>query len=136
MMNIGTVVGYLSGLDEDLIPENSKKAQQLDAVIKQRQFSVSAHGQELTKSLTDHILSVNKSAATANDILGLMRYLLGEEIADMLAIEAPKLPAYKLTLIKTLNLLKGFMPQGNPRQKYHIAYTTFKMQNPELVKRI
>ncbi|TFF35761.1 oxygenase MpaB family protein [Mucilaginibacter psychrotolerans] len=134
-MHIWAVVGCLSGLDEDLIPENSKKAQQLDIIIKQRQFSVSAHGQELTKSLTAHILSVNKSKATANDILGLMRYLLGKEIADMLAIEAPELPAYKLTLIKTLNLLKSFKPQGDPKQNYRTAYATFKTQNPELSKR-
>ena len=60
-MHIWAVVGYLSGLDKDLIPENSKMAQQLDLIIKRRQFSVSAHGQDLTRSLTAHILSVNKS---------------------------------------------------------------------------
>lgn len=134
-MHIWAVVGYLSGLDEDLIPDNSKMAQQLDNMIKRRQFAVSAHGQELTRSLTDHILSVNKSKATANDVLGLMRYLLGKEMADMLAIEAPELPAYKLTLIKTLNLLKSIKPQGDARQNYLIAYAAFKTQNPELTKR-
>jgi hypothetical protein len=134
-MHMWAVVGYLSGLDEDLLPENSKMAQQLDALIKKRQFKVSTHGQELTRSLTDHILSVNKSKATANDILGLMRYLLGKEIADMLAIDAPELPAYKLTLIRTLNLLKSFKPQGDSKQNYRTAYTAFKKQNPELGKR-
>ncbi|QTE39029.1 oxygenase MpaB family protein [Mucilaginibacter gossypii] len=134
-MHIWGVVGYLSGLDEDLIPENSKMAQQLDNIIKRRQFAVSAHGQELTRSLTAHILSVNKSKATANDILGLMRYLLGKEMADMLAIDAPELPAYKLTLIKTLNLFKSFKPQGDAKKNYQIAYATFKTQNPALVKR-
>jgi len=134
-MHIWAVVGYLSGLDEDLIPENAKMAQQLDSLIKKRQFSVSAHGQELTRSLIAHILSINKSKATANDILGLMRYLLGKEISDMLAIDAPELPAYKLTLIKTLNLLKSFKPQGDPRQNYRVAYASFKTQNPDLAKR-
>jgi hypothetical protein len=134
-MHIWAVVGYLSGLDEDLIPKNSKMAQQLDTIIKRRQFSVSAHGQELTRSLTAHILSVNKSKATANDILGLMRYLLGKEISDMRAINAPELPFYKLRLIKTLNLMKSFKPQGDPKQKYRTAYKTFKTQNPELIKR-
>lgn len=134
-MHIWAVVGYLSGLDEDLIPENSKTAQQLDIIIKQRQFAVSAHGRELTRSLTAHILSVNKSKATANDILGLMRYLLGREIADMLAINAPEMPAYKLRLIKTLNLLKSFKPQGDPKQNYRAAYAAFKTQNPDLAKR-
>jgi hypothetical protein len=134
-MHIWAVAGYLSGLNEDLIPENSKMAQQLDALIKKRQFKVSTHGQELTRSLTDHILSVNKSKATANDILGLMRYLLGKEIADMLAIDAPELPPYKLTLIRTLNLLKSFKPKGDSKQNYRTAYTAFKKQNPELSKR-
>ncbi|OKS86262.1 oxygenase MpaB family protein [Mucilaginibacter polytrichastri] len=134
-MHIWAVIGYFTGLDNDLIPENSKMAQQLDSKIKQRQFQISTHGQELTRSLTDHILSVNKSKATANDIMGLMRYLLGQEIADMLAIAAPDLPAYKLTLIKTLNLLKSFKPQGDPKQSYRAAYAAFKMQKPELNKR-
>lgn len=134
-MHIWAVVGYLTGLDAILIPENSKMAQQLDNSIKKRQFQISTHGQELTASLTEHILSVNKSKATANDILGLMRYLLGQEIADMLVICAPDLPGYKLTLIRTLNLLKSFKPQSDPKQNYRTAYAAFKMQNSELIKR-
>ncbi|AMR33966.1 hypothetical protein A0256_22210 [Mucilaginibacter sp. PAMC 26640] len=134
-MHIWAVVGFLSGLDDTLIPENPKMAQQMDAIIKKRQFKVSTHGQELTRSLTDHILSVNKSKATANDILGLMRYLLGAEIADMLLIDAPELPGYKLTLIKTLNLLKSFKPNGDSRTNYRTAYAAFKLQNPEYAKR-
>ena len=77
-MHIWAIIGYLTGLNDDLIPKNSKQAQQLDAMIKQRQFCTSAHGKELTRSLTDHIMRVNKTKATANDILGLMRYLLGK----------------------------------------------------------
>ena len=133
-MHIWAIVGYLIGLDEDLISENSRKAQQLDTLIKKRQFRSSDHGKELTRSLTDHIMKVNKSKATANEILGLMRYLLGQEIADMLGIEAPELPAYKLTIIRTLNLLKSFKPGGDPVHQYRTAYHTFKAQNPELSK--
>ena len=135
LMHVWAVIGYLSGLNEDLIPEDVKRAQQLDAAIKKRQFRMSTHGKELTHSLTDHILAVNKSNATANDILGLMRYLLGTEIADMLAITAPALPRYKLNVIRTVNLLKSFKPQYDMNQKYHTAYATFKKQNPGLSKR-
>ncbi|UOE52851.1 DUF2236 domain-containing protein [Mucilaginibacter sp. SMC90] len=134
-MHIWAVVGYLTGLDKDLIPESSKMAQLLDNSIKKRQFKTSTQGRELTSSLTAHIMSVNKSKATAEDILGLMRYLLGQEIADKLAINAPDLPRYKLTLIKTMNLLKSFKPEGDNKKVYHAAYATFKAQNPELVKR-
>lgn len=134
-MHNWALIGYLLGLDKDLIPENSEMANQLDTSIKQRQFKVSEHGQELTRSLIAHILHVNKSKATANDIMGLMRYLLGKDIAAMLAIDAPELPFYKLMLIKTLSLLKSFKPQGDLKQKYRTAYATFKKQNPELVNR-
>jgi hypothetical protein len=134
-MHIWAVVGYLTGLDEELIPENQKMALQLDEMIKKRQFRASTHGQELTRCLTDHILSVNKSSVTANDIMGLMRHLLGKEIADMLEINAPDLPAYKLTLIRAINMLKSFKPVGDSRQNYEQAYSTFRSQNPELNKR-
>lgn len=133
-MHVWAVIGYFTGLDQDLIPQNVKMAQQLDVAIKQRQFCSSNHGKELTESLCNHILAINKSKATDNDILGLMRYLLGSEIADMLSIKAPDLPGYKLTLIKTLNLLKSFNPQGNMELSYHKAYSAFKKQNPELNK--
>lgn len=129
-MHIWAIVGYLTGLNEDLIPDHSKQAQQLDSIIKKRQFHTSAHGKELTRSLTDHIMKINKSQATANDILGLMRYLLGQQIADMLGIEAPELPGYKLTFIKALNLLKSFKPEGDPKPKYYRAYAAFKAQTP------
>ncbi len=130
-LHVWAVIGYLSGLNEELIPENDEMAQQLDAAIKQRQFCSSNHGKELTRSLTDHILSINKSKASANDILGLMRYLLGDEIANMLSITAPELPRYKLTLIRLFNLLKSLKPQGDLIRGYHKAYSVFKKQNPE-----
>ncbi|WP_159466759.1 oxygenase MpaB family protein [Dyadobacter sp. 3J3] len=130
------VIGYLTGLDEDMIPENQTEAKHLDAAIKRRQFRVSTHGKELTESLIGHILSVNTSKATPDDIMGLMRYLLGSEIADMLAIKAPELPAYKLALIRTFNLFKSFIPKGNLSQNYTNAYEAFRKLNPELVSSI
>ncbi|GGI23685.1 oxygenase MpaB family protein [Pedobacter mendelii] len=129
-LHIWKVVGYFTGLNEDLLPENGKMATQLDLSIKNRQFETSKHGQELTKSLIDHILTLNKRKVSNNDILGLMRYLLGFEIADMLGISAPELPRYKLTLIRTTNFFKSFMPEGDSRYNYHQAYSAFKKQNP------
>ena len=127
-MHLWNVIGYLSGLDEDLLPVNAKHAQLLDNRICARQFKVSDHGRELTRSLTEHIKTVNNGKASANDILGLMRYLLRDDIADMLAITAPELPAYKFGIIKTLNLLKGLKPLGNPTNTYKKAYYRFKQQ--------
>ena len=133
-MHLWAVIGYLTGLQTDLIPETSKMAQHLDTAIKRRQFIISSHGRELTQSLTAHILAVNKSKASASDILGLMRFLLGADIADMLAITSPELPRYKLKLIRTINLLKSFVPQGDLKLNYLRAYAAFKKQNPALNK--
>lgn len=128
------VIGYLMGLEEEMIPRDAKAAQYLDSAIKDRQFKDSEHGQELTQSLTDHILEVNKGKATPNEVLGLMRYLLGTDIADLLAIKSPDLPRYKLRLLKTVNLVKSLAPKGDSRTLYRAAYHTFKMQNAKLVK--
>ena len=128
-MHVWAVIGHFMGLQDDFIPKTTKLAQQLDLAIKQRHFRTSLHGIELTKSLTDHILKVNQSKATEVEILGLMRYLLGNEIADMLSIQAPELPKYKITLIRTINYLKGLKADGNTIQNYRTAYAKFKKQS-------
>ncbi|OJW13215.1 oxygenase MpaB family protein [Mucilaginibacter sp. 44-25] len=124
-LHLWNVIGSLTGLSEDLVPESPKMAQQLDRIISERQFTPSAQGRELTHSLTRHILSVNKTKATDNDIIGLMRYLLGKDVADQLGIMAPDLPTYKVSLIRTINLLKSFVPKGDPNDAYHRAYRSF-----------
>jgi len=129
-LHLWNVIGYLTGLEEDLIAESPKIAQQLDRAISKRQFRPSDHGRELTSSLTTHILSVNKSKATATDILGLMRYLLGREVSEQLGLTVPELPAYKVTLIRTVNLFRGLLPKGDPAQAYHKAYRAFRSQKP------
>lgn len=133
-LHLWKVVGHFTGLDEDLIPENGKMATQLDSAIKHRQFKTSQHGRELTQSLINHILSLNNGKVKPNDILGLMRHLLGTEIADMLNINAPAFPIYRLTMLKTLNFLKGVVPKGDTTKIYQSAYAAFKKQNPALKK--
>lgn len=133
-LHIWKVVGYFSGLDKDLLPENWKMASQLDLSIKKRHFRVSSHGQELTNSLIEHILKVNRRKVSSNDILGLMRHLLGSEVADMLKVPGPELPRYKLTLLRTMKFFKSFNRGGNSNYLYYKAYRAFKKQNKELHK--
>ncbi|MCZ4224805.1 oxygenase MpaB family protein [Pedobacter rhodius] len=128
-LHLWKVIGYLTGLDEDLLPENGRMATQLDLVIKNRQFRISDHGRELTNSLIEHILTLNRRKVSNNDILGLMRNLLGNDVADMLNIQAPELPKYKLTLIRTINFFKGFKLRGDSVHLYHQAYAAFKKQS-------
>jgi len=131
-LHLWKVVGCFSGLDEDLLPENGKMATQLDSAIKKRQFKISAHGQELTKSLIAHILKVNRRKVRNSDITGLMRHLLGRDIAGMLNIPGPELPKYKLTILRAMKFFKSFRGEGNTRHLYNQAYNAFKKQNKEL----
>lgn len=129
-IHLWSVIGYLSGLNEDIIPESPKAAQILEAMIAKREFRSSAHGAALTRSLTNHITAINTTEATTNDILGLMRYLLKQPVADMLAISAPDLSKYKVQLFKTTNLLKSLLPSGDLTAAYHQAYADFKKIKP------
>jgi hypothetical protein len=135
-LHIWAVIGSLIGLEQALIPENSTEAELLDARIKQRQFADSDHGKELTHALIGHILSVNESKATADDIRGLMRYLLGDEISDQLSIESPALPTYKIVLIRLLGAVKSIKPPGNLKRKYELAFSEFKLRNPALHQKV
>ena len=130
------VIGSLIGLEQALIPENASEAELLDSRIKQRQFADSDHGKELTHALIGHILSVNESKATADDIRGLMRYLLGDEISDQLSIESPALPTYKIVLIRLLGAVKSIKPPGNLKRKYELAFSEFKLRNPALHQKV
>lgn len=133
-LHLWSVVGYLIGLDVDLIPANKQEAEHLDVTIKNREFRASSHGAELTQSLIDHIMSVNTSRATVDDIVGLMRYLLGEEISNMLSMKKVSLPRYKLMLLKSMNFLKRFKPHGGIDAAYNRSYKAFKALNPGLKK--
>ncbi len=131
-LHVWAVIGSLSGLEKALIPENFAQAELLDTRIKQRQFVDSDHGKELTHALIGHILSVNESKATAEDIQGLMRYLLGDDISDKLSIESPRLPSCKLVLIRLLGAVKSIKPAGNLKRKYEQAFSEFRLRNPLL----
>lgn len=129
-LHVWSVIGHLMGLDQDLIPGNKQEAEQLDLAIKNREFRHSPHGAELTESLLNHIMSVNTTKATEDDITGLMRYLLGNEIADMLSMKKTTLPTYKLILLKGLNFVKQLKPHGPVISTYNKSYTAFKALNP------
>ena len=133
-LHLWSVIGHLMGLDADLIPADRLEAEYLDASIKDREFRASSHGAELTQSLINHIMSVNTSMATIDDIIGLMRYLLGDQISDMLSMKKVALPQYKLMLLKSLNFIKSLTPPGNIDAAYNNAYSAFKALNPDLKK--
>lgn len=127
-MHLWNVIGSLSGIDDDLITNTIKEAQLLEAGIKKRQFKISAHGQELTQTLINHIAEINDGKVPQKDVLSLMRYLLGNDVADQLGLPYFQLSNSKMALLQLSNTFKNVFPDDNAVGSYFSAYRSFKKQ--------
>jgi hypothetical protein len=126
-MHLWNVIGYLLGLDEDLLPQNGKQAQLLESMIRTRHFRASTHGQSLTKALTDYLSDAAKEqSVTSLEVMGLMRYLLGDEVSGILNLSAPKLSTGKIQLLKLINVVSNLRPDRNTYTAFKAAQRKFK----------
>lgn len=80
------IAGYIMGVNEDLLPKNPADAHSLGYAILNHQKQESEQGKVLTKALVDftHSISANNILHELSD--SMMRYLLTDEIADMLGV--------------------------------------------------
>jgi hypothetical protein len=85
-MHLWNVIGCLLGLDEDLIPHDGKAATLLESAIRERHFKPSLQGKVLTKSLLDHIVGDSSVRLSSQEIYQIVRFLLGDEVADILGV--------------------------------------------------
>lgn len=123
-LHLWNVIGFLLGLDERLLPETGKEALLLEEAIRKRNFKSSAHGQSLTNSLINYFSAVD-AAFPKKGTVQLMRYLLGDDVADLLALPpqpAPLATVYFLKLIHNFQLFR----QLNSRFAYQRQYAAFK----------
>ncbi|MDB5020395.1 MAG: hypothetical protein JWQ28_1522 [Pedobacter sp.] len=128
-IHVWNVVGSLLGIHDDLLPNTGKEAQLLEAMIRKRQFKPSTQGQSLTKSLTNYLSSsLQSSSINQPEVLGLMRFLLGDEVAKLLNLSAPQLSTNKIRLLKALNLFNGLKGDENSISAYHQALRKFRLQ--------
>jgi len=131
--HLWNVIGYLLGLKEALIPQNLKEAYQLTQRIEERHMKPSQAGQELTQALLksyEEQIPINLPNGYLNTY---MRYLLGEEIADILKLPPAnwtdnlvKLQSIGNTLGQYVNMLLN-RPEG---RKFETSQ--LEAQNPEL----
>jgi len=123
-MHLWNVIGFLLGLDERLLPETGKEALLLEEAIRMRNFKSSEHGQSLTRSLTKYFASVDANFQE-KDTMQLMRYLMGDEVADLLAL--PPMPA-PISTVRFLKLINNFqvLRQLNSRFAYQQQHAEFK----------
>lgn len=123
-MHLWNVIGFLLGVDERLLPETGKEALQLEEAIRLRNFKTSEHGISLTRSLTKYFASVDANFQE-KDTMQLMRYLMGNEVADLLALPPQSAP---LTTVYFLKLISNFQlfGKGNARFAYQKQHAQFK----------
>jgi hypothetical protein len=94
-------VGALLGVKPELLPDSGKEARDLDQQIAKRQFKKSDEGIALTNSLLKCFYSLNDEKQITNkEIAGFMRFLLEDEVADLLEIPVQKFPVSKQFLLK------------------------------------
>ena len=103
------VASYLMGVDERLLPDTGKEAFWLSKLITERQHSPSEAGQTLTKSLLKYVQE-NIPNQLSPLVPAYMRLLLGDEVAENLAIPAARLPASLVaTPLKGLNAVRNLI---------------------------
>ena len=127
-MHIWNVIGNSIGVDQSLLPKDLKQAMWLEKAIKSAQFKPSAHGKELTSSLIEHIKKTAGPKIAIEEITGLMNHLLGDDIAQMLGLDAVKLPDYKLSLLKLNGFFKEISLKNDPLINYNLAFRAYQKQ--------
>jgi len=128
-MHLWNVIGYLSGVEESLLPDDGKQAIALEQAISIHQMKPSTEGQALTRALTDYFTALNlQPPFGSKETVQLMRFLLGDEVADILALPAGKAPATVINLLKLSGTLQQFKIQSSANTAYSKQYSSFKKQ--------
>ena len=128
-MHLWNVIGYLLGLEEDLLPNSGKDAFNLEEAIRVRQFKASNHGMDLTSSLLKYFTNINSNSGLSNqEIPQLMRYLLGNEVADILGLPNEQYPANKVRLMRNINLIKHLTIFDKPEPAYQKGFRKFEKE--------
>jgi len=123
-MHLWNVIGYLLGLDEDLIPQEGKSATLLESAIRKRHFKSSLQGKALTKALLDHIIGDSSVRLSPQEIYQIVRFLLGDEVADILEVPPVSGAEYAAAFLKVAVRLPRF-DSGNTLVAYRERHAAF-----------
>ncbi|MFN8355371.1 MAG: oxygenase MpaB family protein [Spirosomataceae bacterium] len=105
-LHLWNVIGCLMGVQESLRPLNLREAFILDKAIAQRQFKPSEAGKTLTKSLLAAFESLIQPAFLSQVPAAQMRWLLGDQVADLLDIPSVEIEK-KLVRFLPIRLIFG-----------------------------
>jgi hypothetical protein len=129
-MHLWNVIGFKLGLDLRLLPQDGKGAIILAKAIKQSQFKSSLHGQELARQLISYISKATTEApVSSKEVSELMRYLLDDDVADLLDLPASKISSFKVGLLRNLNFFKDLFPI-NTSTRFQEEFYAFRKRKP------
>jgi hypothetical protein len=83
------VVGYVLGIQEDLLPANAEDGRQLMSAIRRHQHRPTEAGRELTAALLSFMRNTMPGNAFDGVPASLLWYLCGDEIAQILGVGEP-----------------------------------------------
>ncbi|HEX8702339.1 MAG TPA: oxygenase MpaB family protein [Myxococcaceae bacterium] len=102
------VVGHVMGIDERLLPETPEEGARLQQVIERRLHGASAEGKALTRALLQLMEHVIPGNIFDGMPATLMRYLLGDETADLVSVPSA---SWTQLMVGPLRLL-GWVSDG------------------------
>jgi hypothetical protein len=125
-LHLWNVAGFIIGIDQRLLPDTGKEAFLLDKMISTRQFESSEAGSALTASLLKYVAQ-QAGGPVAKLAPAYMRFLLGDEIANLLGISESEIGS-QLTINGILALTKLRNIGGYRENNYYQAYSHLKAQ--------
>lgn len=99
------VIGFLLGIEPDILPENRQEALKFERMIAARQFRPSFESQALTDALMRAVRNISPNSFTADLLQAQSRFLLGEKYAEILGIKETKIPDTLLKVYNTTSVL-------------------------------
>ncbi|MDR6563507.1 MULTISPECIES: oxygenase MpaB family protein [unclassified Arcicella] len=106
-LHVWNVISHIMGVEKVLIPNNLREAFTLDKVIAKRQFRSSEEGKLLTKALLQTLESFVPNTLLKSFPAAQMRFLLGDEVADLLGIPAVPFESKLISFIPSKLLFKS-----------------------------
>ncbi|MEM9834499.1 MAG: oxygenase MpaB family protein [Bacteroidota bacterium] len=125
-IHLWNVANHIMGVDKPLLPDTTKEAFWLVKKIAERQHAPSREGKELTQALLAVV--ADQAPIDAKGIAGrYMRFLLGDEVADMLDLPTTSLPdTWLATPLLGFKQLRQLL--GNRAQQYYTVRQQLRQQ--------
>ncbi|WP_051203488.1 oxygenase MpaB family protein [Hugenholtzia roseola] len=117
------VVSHLLGIEAELLVPNMAKARLLAQAIERRQFRSSPQGRQLTSVLVAHFHQNLPPFLPKGYIETLMRHLLGDKVADMIALPQANWTAFLVEKLVGFNALRQFfLAEDNYEQAEKLVF--------------